>query len=81
MCNTYFWLQLWIKWLEVVHLGRLIEPIDSVLPAIMTASGKLQPGSQLTHDTIQKWLNESAEAVGISDRLTTHCFCHGGVQY
>ena len=81
MCNAYFWLQLWIKWLEVVHLGHLMEPMDSVLPAIMTASGKLQPCSQLMHDTIQKWLNESAEAVGISDRLTTHCFRHGGVQY
>ena len=81
MCDAYFWLQLWIKWLEVVHLGRLMEPMDSVLSAIITASGKLQPGSQLMHDTVQKWLNESAEAVGISDRLMTHYFCHGGVQY
>ena len=55
--------------------------MDSVFPTIMTASGKLQPGSQLTHDTIQKWLDESVEVVGISDRLTTHCFHHGGVQY
>ena len=58
-----------------------MEPMDSVFPAIMTASGKLQPGSQLTHDTVQKWLDESAEAVGILDRLMTHCFRRGGVQY
>ena len=56
-----------------------MEPMDSVFPAIMIASGKLQPGSQLTHDTVQKWLDESAEVVGISDRLTTHCFRHEGV--
>ena len=81
MCNTYFWLQLWIKWLEVVHLSCSMELMDSVFPAIMIASGKLQPGSQLTHDTVLKWLDESAEAVGISDRLTTHCFRCEGVQY
>ena len=79
-CDASFWLLLWIKWLEITHLGHPMEPMDYVFPA-MGASGLLQPVSQLTHDTVQKWLDESAGAVSISVRLTTHCFQHGWVQY
>ena len=68
------------QWLEVTHLGHPMELMDYMFPAMGT-SGLLQPVSQLMHDTIQKWLNESAGAVSISVRLTTHCFQHGWVQY
>ncbi|KAF8496366.1 hypothetical protein BU17DRAFT_72462, partial [Hysterangium stoloniferum] len=42
------------------------------------------PGTPISHDTIQKWLDEFVEGANIelgTTKLTTHCFVRGGAQY
>jgi len=79
-CDAFLWLLLWIKWVEVLHLGRPMAQDDYVFPAV-GANGVLQPGSQLGHDTVQKWITEATEGAGVFKNFTTHCFRRGGVQH
>ncbi|KAL4064546.1 hypothetical protein J3A83DRAFT_4191265 [Scleroderma citrinum] len=44
-------------------------------------NGVLQPGIPLSHDTVQRWIDEAIVGVGISGRFSTHCFHQGGAQY
>ncbi|KIJ19774.1 hypothetical protein PAXINDRAFT_68324, partial [Paxillus involutus ATCC 200175] len=47
----------------------------------MGANGVIQPREPLSHDTIQKWINEATSGAGISRSFSTHCFRRGGAQY
>lgn len=78
--DTFFWLSVWMKWLEVFHYKRGLEPDDCVFPA-MGANGVIQPREPLSHDTVQKWINEATSGAGISGSFSTHCFRRGGAQY
>ncbi|KIK79780.1 hypothetical protein PAXRUDRAFT_833918 [Paxillus rubicundulus Ve08.2h10] len=69
-----------MKWLEVFHYKRGLEPDDCVFPA-MGANGVIQPREPLSHDTVQKWINEATSGAGISGSFSTHCFRRGGAQY
>ena len=53
---------------------------DYVFP-VVGANGVLQPGSQLGHDTVQKWITEATEGAGIFKNFTTHWFRRGGAQH
>ncbi|KAL4072545.1 hypothetical protein V8B97DRAFT_2023336 [Scleroderma yunnanense] len=53
---------------------------DFLFPAVGT-NGILQPGIPLSHDTVQRWIDEAIVGVGISGRFSTHCFYQGGAQY
>lgn len=79
-CDAFLWLLLWIKWVEVLHLGRPMAQDDYVFPAV-GANGVLQPGSQLGHDTVQKWITEATEGASVFKNFTTHCFRRGGAQH
>ncbi|KAF8574051.1 hypothetical protein K439DRAFT_1373582, partial [Ramaria rubella] len=60
-----------------------LENNDYMFPSVNTRC-LAQPGTPISHDTIQKWLNDFVAGVGIKlgkSRLTTHCFCCGGAQY
>ncbi|KAI6152559.1 hypothetical protein BKA82DRAFT_3944124, partial [Pisolithus tinctorius] len=35
----------------------------------------------LSHDTIQKWINEAVVGSGIPRTFTMHCYHHSGMQY
>ncbi|KAI6015804.1 hypothetical protein PISMIDRAFT_95135 [Pisolithus microcarpus 441] len=53
---------------------------DFLFPAI-GANGVLQPGELLSHDTVQKWIDEAVAGSGIPGTFSTHCYCRGGAQY
>ncbi|KAG2123793.1 hypothetical protein DEU56DRAFT_917280 [Suillus clintonianus] len=79
-CDNFFWTLVWIKWLEHFHYGRSLQPNDFIFPA-MGASGVVQPGQPISHDTVQKWINEATTGAGILGNFSTHCFRRGGAQY
>ncbi|KAG1802388.1 uncharacterized protein BJ212DRAFT_1285933, partial [Suillus subaureus] len=47
----------------------------------MSANGVVHPGQPISHDTIQKWINESTTGTGIHGNFSTHCFHQGGTQH
>ncbi|KAG2081810.1 uncharacterized protein F5147DRAFT_735404 [Suillus discolor] len=47
----------------------------------MGANGIMQPGQPLSHDTVQKWIDEATTGAGILGCFSTHCFRRGGAQY
>ena len=79
-CNPFLWLALWIKWVEHMHLGCPMSQTDFVFP-LLGPNGVLQPGKVLSHETIQKLLNEATTRAGIPGTFSTHCFRRGGAQY
>ncbi|KAG2110244.1 uncharacterized protein F5147DRAFT_796945, partial [Suillus discolor] len=79
-CDNFFWMLVWIKWLEFFHYGRTLHPNDFLFPA-MGANGVVHPGQPISHDTVQKWINESTASAGILGNFSTHCFRRGGAQY
>ncbi|KAF9245361.1 hypothetical protein BU15DRAFT_41214 [Melanogaster broomeanus] len=78
--DAFLWLLVWIKWLEIAHYGRELDPDNCVFPA-MGANGVVQPHEQLSHDTVQKWISEATKGAGIPGTFSTHCFRCGGAQY
>ncbi|KAG2104313.1 uncharacterized protein F5147DRAFT_638301 [Suillus discolor] len=79
-CDSFIWMLLWIKWLEFFHYGRTLGPNDFIFPS-MGANGIMQPGQPLSHDTVQKWIDEATTGAGILGCFSTHCFRRGGAQY
>jgi integrase len=57
-----------------------VQPHDFIFPA-MSANGIVHPGQPISHDTVQKWINESTAGAGILGNFSTHCFRRGGAQY
>jgi hypothetical protein len=78
--DSFLWLSVWMRWLEVYHYGRELHPDDFVFPS-MGANGVVQPREPLSHDTVQKWINEATTGTGIRGSFSTHCFRRGGAQY
>ncbi|KAF9220457.1 hypothetical protein BS17DRAFT_810670 [Gyrodon lividus] len=78
--DAFLWLLIWLKWLEFAHYGRTLAPDDCVFP-VMGANGIIHPCEPLSHDTIQKWINEAVVGAGIPGFFSTHCFRRGGAQY
>ncbi|KAF8442080.1 hypothetical protein L210DRAFT_3644249 [Boletus edulis BED1] len=78
--DCFLWLLVWMRWLEAFHYERAMEPDDCVFPA-MGANGIVQPREQLSHDAVQKWINEATTGAGIMGSFSTHCFRRGGAQY
>ncbi|KAH0832355.1 hypothetical protein J3R83DRAFT_13378 [Lanmaoa asiatica] len=78
--DCFVWLLVWAKWLEVFHYGRELERDDYVFPA-MGANGVMQPREPLSHNTIQRWINEATTGATIRGSFSTHCFRRGGAQY
>ncbi|KAG1870629.1 hypothetical protein DFJ58DRAFT_652909 [Suillus subalutaceus] len=79
-CDNFFWTLVWIKWLELFHYARTLQLNDFVFPA-MSANGVMHPGQPISHDTVQKWINELTAGAGILGNFSTHCFRRGGAQY
>lgn len=72
----------WILYLEHAY-GRALLPTDYIFPSIGN-NGIIQQQSSMSHDTIQKWIDEFVKGARIESseaRLTTHCFRRGGAQY
>ncbi|KIO07402.1 hypothetical protein M404DRAFT_23906 [Pisolithus tinctorius Marx 270] len=80
VCDALLHLVSWMKWVELVHLGWPMTEEDFLFPVIGT-NGVLQPGELLSHDMIQKWINEAVVGSGIPGTFTMHCYCRGGAQY
>ena len=53
---------------------------DFMFP-LLGPNGVLQPGKALSHETVQKLLNEATTGAGIPGTFSTHCFRRGGAQY
>ena len=70
----------WLDFLEKHLLGRTLEPDDYIFPHIST-NGIADTKRSMTHETVQKYLNEFSEGAGMKARYTTHCFRRGGAQY
>jgi len=79
-CDSFFWLLVWMRWLEYAHLGCPMADGDFVFPAI-GANGAVYPGEPISHDKIQKYINEATAGSGIEGNFTMHCFRRGGAQY
>ncbi|KAG1767407.1 hypothetical protein EDD22DRAFT_819284 [Suillus occidentalis] len=81
-CDSFFWTLVWIKWLEELPgaYARTLQPNDFIFPA-MSANGVMHPGQPISHDAVQKWINESTVGAGILGNFSTHCFRRGGAQY
>ncbi|KAF9223300.1 hypothetical protein BS17DRAFT_808772 [Gyrodon lividus] len=78
--DAFLWLLIWLKWLEFAHYGCTLAPDGCVFP-VMGANGIVHPRKPLSHDTIQKWINEAVDDAGIPGFFSTHCFRRGGAQY
>ena len=78
--DAFLWLLIWLKWLEFAHYERPLAPDDCVFP-VMGANGVVHPREPLSHDNVQKWINEAVEGAGIPGSFSTHCFRRGGAQY
>ncbi|KAF8522430.1 hypothetical protein BU17DRAFT_44653 [Hysterangium stoloniferum] len=81
--DMHFHMNSWIIFLETFVYGHELEPNDFIFPSV-TSTGTVQPGTPISHDTIQKWLDEFVEGANIelcTTKLMTHCFCRGGAQY
>lgn len=82
-CNAYRHLTEWLDCLQDIY-ERPLEGEDYVFPA-MGANGIIHPSEPISHDTIQKWINEFTFGAGIAQAATgsfsTHCFRRGGAQY
>lgn len=83
-CDCFFWLLLWLTFLEFVHYGRPLDPEDYVFPT-MSTNGIIQPREHISHDAVQGWINEATTAAGIprgpGDNFTTHTYRRGGAQW
>ncbi|KAG1893196.1 uncharacterized protein F5891DRAFT_1196726 [Suillus fuscotomentosus] len=83
-CDCFFWLLLWLTFLEFIHYGRPLDPEDYVFPT-MSTNGIVQPREHISHDAVQGWINEATTAAGIphgpSDSFTTHTYRRGGAQW
>ncbi|KAG1901248.1 uncharacterized protein F5891DRAFT_1144993 [Suillus fuscotomentosus] len=83
-CDCFFWLLLWLTFLEVAHYGRKLEPEDYIFPAI-GANGIVHCGEPISHDTVQAWIDEATTEAGIprgaGDNFTTHTYRCGGAQW
>ena len=63
-CDCFFWLLLWLAFLEVAHYGRKLEPEDYIFPA-MGANGIVHRSEPISHDTVQAWIDEATTEAGI----------------
>jgi hypothetical protein len=81
-CDCFFWLLLWLTFLEVAHYGRQLEPDDYIFPAI-GANGVVHPREHVSHDTVQAWIHEATAGARIScgGSFTTHTYRRGGAQW
>ncbi|KIK73848.1 hypothetical protein PAXRUDRAFT_20439 [Paxillus rubicundulus Ve08.2h10] len=83
-CDCFYWLLLWISFVELVHYHRPLDPDDYVIPA-MGAAGIMQPHEPLSHDTVQSWIDEAVSGTKIAvlngGKFTTHTYRRGGAQY
>ena len=78
-----FHLQEWLDFLCIFVYNGQLQADDYIFPSV-TTRGVIQPGAPISHDTIQKWLDEFIQGAGIqlgNGWLTTHCFRRGGAQY
>ncbi|KAI6002511.1 hypothetical protein EDC04DRAFT_2908510 [Pisolithus marmoratus] len=79
-CDAFVRLLFWMRWVEVVHLGRLMAEDDFLFPAV-GANGVLQPGEPLSHDMVQRWIDEAVTGARIPGSFSTHCYRRSGAQY
>ncbi|KIK92541.1 hypothetical protein PAXRUDRAFT_792387 [Paxillus rubicundulus Ve08.2h10] len=84
LCDCFYWLLLWISFVELVHHHRPLDLDDYIFPAMGTA-GIMQPHELLSHDAVQSWINEAVSgakiAVSNGGKFTTHMYRCGGAQY
>lgn len=84
LCDCFYWLPMWVAFLQNYHYGQLLEPEDYVFPA-MGANGVVQPREHISHDTVQKLISKAISGTGISSTaggsFSTHCFCRAGAHY
>lgn len=82
--NCYEHLTRWIQYLELNFYGRPMEADDLIFPAI-SCNGVWRKGEQMSHEAIQKMIDEGVEAVNLprpgNGSYSTHCFRRGGAQY
>ncbi|KIM35710.1 hypothetical protein M413DRAFT_55263, partial [Hebeloma cylindrosporum] len=83
-CNAYRWLNEWISFLEDEIYKRPLDPDDYIFPA-MGVNGIVHPRELMSHETVQKYIDEFTYSAGIAQatagRFSTHCFRRGGAQY
>ncbi|KAL4075653.1 hypothetical protein J3A83DRAFT_4186517 [Scleroderma citrinum] len=63
-CNLFFWLVVWVRWVEHVQLGQAMVDGDYIFPAI-GANGVLKPCKPLSQDAVQEWISEATMGTGI----------------
>ncbi|KAF8175145.1 hypothetical protein BJ912DRAFT_858015 [Pholiota molesta] len=83
-CDAFVHLSAWLFFLEHDLYKRPLESEDYIFPA-MGANGVVHPREPISHDTVQKYINEFTDKAGIAQSakgsFSTHCFRHGGSQY
>ncbi|KAF8580418.1 hypothetical protein K439DRAFT_1357021 [Ramaria rubella] len=74
--NVEFHFHEWLDFLHVHVYCHELQGDDFIFPSV-NSKGLVQPGLPISHDTIQKWLDEFVAAASIkigNGQLTTHCF-------
>jgi len=83
-CDCFYWLLLWISFIELVHYHGPMGPDDYIFPT-MGAAGILQPREPLSHDAVQSWIDEAVSGANITvsngGKFTAHMYWRGGAQY
>jgi len=72
-CDSFFWVLFWMNWVEHAHLGCAMGEDEFLFP-VVAASGVLQAGVPLLHNTVQKSLDAVVKGADIKGTYSTHCF-------
>ncbi|KAH9910809.1 uncharacterized protein B0H18DRAFT_894363 [Fomitopsis serialis] len=82
--NMFHHLPLWLNYLERFHYFRPLCDEEYLFPVI-GPNGIIQPHLPVSHDTVQRLLDQFTSAAGIAQKVngnfTTHTFRRGGAQF
>lgn len=73
-------LEEWISFYETHLLKRKLGPDEYIFP-FLSSKGTVDASRPISHDLVQKYINEFAQGAGIKATYTTHSFRRGGAQY
>ncbi|KAL4074551.1 hypothetical protein V8B97DRAFT_2022770 [Scleroderma yunnanense] len=70
-CDLFFWLMVWVRQVEHIHLGQAMVDGNFIFPAI-GANSVLKPCEPISQDAVQKWIRKVTTGARIEGTFTTH---------
>lgn len=82
--NCFFWLLLWLTYLEVAHYNQKLESKDYIF-SVIRVNDIVHHGTPNSYNTVQAWIDEAnMEAKilwGADNNFMTHTFWCSGTQW